>query len=828
MRRVLWVLLFLCACSSMQTADALCRETLRIGRGGVRSLLWHPQGTHLLVQSYVGVWVYDAALNDVAYLPHAEQIFFSGRWLVGKVAPDQWTIWDAETFEARKQVSRATFSADGRWLAGIVENQIVLFSGATLEQVASLDVPVQDTDSIVWNPDSTAFAVVESDNVQVWSAEDQPRLLYQFSSRGSMRWSPDGSWIVTEDQQTLRFWHNGIAQFAISANYTNWGFSPKGSFLSTTTGSGQITLWDIDSNSTTFATAITHIAPISTEPNFYYDVYPAQFLLWHPEERFLLHYEYALSGGVGDTSPLRIYDPRSGELLAEQSTTMYPQISPDGRYLLEMNGLHDLETLQITPLPAWPLYGAWSADSQRIAMNNFTYDQFQDVLTLFDVQRGVLHQLNGHNNDITKISFSLDGRLVVSAGSDGDLRLWEVHTGALIASRSDHATMNAPVFNRDGSLLAVRTPLEGSLRVYETATGTLRSTLYGEAGQIAEFAWQPNGTLIALFSQLQPNTFFAYGTQTFIWDAASDQLIDMLQHGTMVTDVSWSSDGSTLVSAANSAEAFVWDANTQIQLQFGSLREFPNVYWSPERYTFALSESTGSHGGSRLSIYDLETWQAPQYVDRIASSNRPYSWSADGSRILDPIHLNCNERINPSLCFVGIAELYPAQSTAVWEANYDRDATFVLPIIFRGRSTFVWSPDARTLLTLTNGTLRAWDLSSGTSAGDAPLYTRPHIESAAWSPDSRYLILDHRTHSTRIVDGATGEVLYFLIDKVSSSWSPASTYLTTYSPSEGSQLRDGRTGDVLQNLESTPIWSADERQFVLQHRGQVIFWRCDG
>ena len=63
-------------------------ETLRIGRGSVLDVEWHPGGEMLLVNTIIGVWLYTLALEDVAYLERCAARRFQPRWaLAGRGRP---------------------------------------------------------------------------------------------------------------------------------------------------------------------------------------------------------------------------------------------------------------------------------------------------------------------------------------------------------------------------------------------------------------------------------------------------------------------------------------------------------------------------------------------------------------------------------------------------------------------------------------------------------------------------------------------------------------------------------------------------------------------
>ena len=79
--------------------------------------------------------------------------------------------------------------------------------------------------------------------------------------------------------------------------------------------------------------------------------------------------------------------------------------------------------------------------------------------------------LEGHSGAIYAVAFSSDGKLVASGSDDGTVKLWDTATGALQWTLEDHSGLvNAVAFSSDGKLVASGSH-DGTVKLWDAATG---------------------------------------------------------------------------------------------------------------------------------------------------------------------------------------------------------------------------------------------------------------------------------------------------------------------------------------------------------------------
>jgi WD40 repeat protein len=279
------------------------------------------------------------------------------------------------------------------------------------------------------------------------------------------------------------------------------------------------------------------------------------------------------------------------------------------------------ETPLVVPIgKVWIMHLACSADGRYLATGGFDSSMRGEV-KLRDAATG--KELLGWTDPgpVTSVAFQPAGGQLATAGSKGDIVLWDVTTAKLLRTLRDHT---GPIiglsYRPDGKRLASAS-LYGTVRVWDLATGE-EVVRFGRHGDLVRgVAYSPDGRRIASWGA---------DTQIRVWDAdTGKEQLRLAGHWHRVMSLSFHKDGRHLVSVGSDGRR-IWDLQTgQLERAFHGINSAAFMAtFSPDgrRLVFAGCDRT-------VQVWDWPSCQEVLALRGHATIVTALAFSGDGHRL---------------------------------------------------------------------------------------------------------------------------------------------------------------------------------------------------
>jgi WD40 repeat protein len=303
---------------------------------------------------------------------------------------------------------------------------------------------------------------------------------------------------------------------------------------------------------------------------------------------------------------------------------------------------------------------------------------------------------------IVGLSLSRDGKTLVSAGADGNIKFWDMATGQVQRTLTGHTNaIYKAVFSPNEKLLA-SSSRDTTVRIWDVATGREFHKLTGYRCSVKEVVFSPNGKMVASVGN---------DGMLKLWEVESGKELASLVHSNS-TDVDtsnysvvFSRDGTKIYAGNGDKTISEWEVATGKEARNWKAHDdiVVTLTFSPDYRLLA----SGGYGDLSVKLWDTATWReirtlTEKKTEGFLEQLKPVAFSPNGKLI-----------VASTVGFDSKLKQYAYVRTIIWNVETG-EKLFSLGGHKFDVDAIVFTPDGRFIVTGgTDRTIKFWDVKTG-------------------------------------------------------------------------------------------------------------------